>query len=361
VRYDGRWRDRPAEDAPAGGRPAIRFRAPREGETTIDDVVRGRVTVANEQLDDMVLLRADGTPTYMLAVVVDDHDMGITHVVRGDDHFTNTFRQYQLYRAFGWPVPVFAHIPLIHGADGSKLSKRHGALGLDAYREDGFLPEAMCNYLLRLGWSHGDDEIIDREHAVSWFDLDAVGRSPARFDRARLLNLNAHYLRLADDRRLAQLVLERLRTRPGLALAAQAADRLQRAMPGLKPRAKTLVDLADRAAFYAAARPIAIDAEAEPLLGGAVRRALDDLTGRLRDLREWSAPALEAEARAFVAERCELADLAALAQPLRVALTGSTTSPPVFEVMAVLGREETLGRLADVLDPRETVVFAGPR
>lgn len=348
--YDGRWRDRSPAEAPPGVPPVIRFKAPRSGETRIDDLVQGTVTVANEQLDDMILVRADGTPTYMLAVVVDDHDMGITHVIRGDDHLTNAFRQLQLYLAFGWQPPAFAHIPLIHGADGSKLSKRHGALGVEAYREQGFLPEALCNYLLRLGWSHGDDEIISREQAITWFDLEGVGRAPARFDMARLLSLNAHYLRQADDRRLVDLVLERLETRFPGRLADEARERLVRAMAGLKPRAKTVVELAERAAFYALRRPIPMTAKAAAMLTGEARRHLAELAAILNEMPKWEAAALESAVRAFVKTHAgEGLTLRAIAQPLRAALTGATESPPIFDVMEGLGREETLARITQAI------------
>ena len=249
--YDGRWRDRDPADAPAGVPPVIRFKAPLDGETVIKDLVQGGVTVANEQLDDMILLRADGTPTYMLSVVVDDHDMEISHVIRGDDHLTNAFRQSQLYAALDWQPPAFAHIPLIHGPDGAKLSKRHGALGVEAYRDMGYLPEALCNYLLRLGWSHGDDEVISTEQAIAWFDLDAVGRGAARFDFAKLENLNGVYIRDAEDDRLLALIRPLVEAHLGHALEAPALDRLSRGLPGLKPRAQTLVALAEAALIYA--------------------------------------------------------------------------------------------------------------
>ncbi len=351
VRYDGRWRDRDPAEAPSGAPPVIRFKAPRQGETTIHDLVQGEVTVANEELDDMVLLRADGTPTYMLAVVVDDHDMGITHVIRGDDHFTNTFRQYQLFKAFGWQTPEFAHIPLIHGADGAKLSKRHGALGVEAYREQGFLPEAMCNYLLRLGWSHGDDEIISREQAIQWFDLDGVGRSPSRFDMSRLTSINAHYLRRADDRRLAGLVLGSLARKLDGKLAESAADRIIRGMPSLKERAKTIEELSESAAFYAREGAIPIGDKAAKLLNVASKGYLADLRNIFGGFEDWNAEALERAVRAYAGARQDQGlKLGAIAQPLRAVLTGSAASPPIFEVMEVLGRDETLTRLSQVLD-----------
>jgi glutamyl-tRNA synthetase len=346
TRYDGRWRDRDPAEAPAGVPPVIRFKAPREGETVIRDRVQGEVTVANEQLDDMVLLRADGTPTYMLSVVVDDHDMGITHVIRGDDHLTNTFRQSQLFRALGWKTPEYAHISLIHGPDGAKLSKRHAAVGLEAYREMGFLPESMRNYLLRIGWSHGDDEIISTEQAIAWFDLDGIGRAAARFDIVRLTNLNGHYLREAEDGRLVALISPRLVKILGRDPDAAERERLTRAMEGLKQRAKTLAELTDNAAFYVHQRPIPVSARAQPLLDKKMRARLARLRLRLARLGTWTRATLEDEVRAFAAE--EEAKLGEVAQPLRAALTGSRVSPGVFEVMEILGRDEVLGRLDDI-------------
>ncbi len=339
VRYDGRWRDRDPSEAPPGVDPVIRLKAPLDGATVIADRVQGEVTVANDQLDDMVLLRGDGSPTYMLAVVVDDHDMGITQVIRGSDHLTNTFRQVQIFRAMGWPEPDYAHLPLIHGADGAKLSKRHGAIGLEAYRDMGFLPEAMRNYLLRLGWSHGDDETISTEQAIAWFGLEAVGRSPARFDMDKLIALNAHYLREADDDRLAELVVGRL----GTPVDAAGCARLRAGLGGLKARARTLVELAEAALVYASGPTIAIEAKARALLGGANRSLLAGLRRRLAALPDWSPAALEAAVR--TSAEAEGRDLGALAQPLRAALTGRTVSPGIFEVMHVLGRELTLARI----------------
>jgi glutamyl-tRNA synthetase len=351
--YDGRWRDRDPAEAPPGVDPVIRLKAPRDGETVIEDAVQGFVRVANAQLDDLVLLRSDGTPTYMLSVVVDDHDMGITHVIRGDDHLTNAFRQTQIYRAFGWPAPVFAHIPLIHGSDGAKLSKRHGALGVDAYREAGFLPEAMRNYLLRLGWSHGDEEIVGTEQAIDWFDLDAVGRSPARFDMARLTSLNAHYLRQTDDAELVRLIAPRLEA-AGHVVDAAARTRLEAGMAGLKPRATTLLDLAHSARFYVASRPIALDEKAAALLDPDARTRLGSLRSALRGLAVWDESALES----CVREHAEAlgVKLGQLAQPLRAALTGSSTSPGIFDVMAVLGRDEVLARIEDAVAARNAAL-----
>ncbi len=346
--YDGRWRDRDPAEAPSGVDPVIRFKAPRQGETVIHDHVQGEVRVATDQLDDMVLLRADGTATYMLAVVVDDHDMGITHVIRGDDHLTNAFRQTQLYHALGWEPPAFAHIPLIHGPDGAKLSKRHGALAVEAYREMGYLPEALCNYLLRLGWSHGDDEIIGTEQAIRWFDLDGVGRAPARFDLARLSNLNGHYLRRADDERLTRLILPRLAEMLDGKLAEDAPNRIEKGMPGLKERAKTVTELTENAMFYARKRPQPLTENAARVLDGEARRRLGRLRRSLAAIGGWNTEAVEAATRGLAEE--EQIALGKIAQPLRAALSGATVSPGIFDVMVVLGKEETLGRLDDVVE-----------
>ena len=353
LRYDGRWRDRDPREAPPGVPPVVRLRAPQSGETVLEDLVQGEIKVANDQLDDMVLLRADGTPTYMLSVVVDDIDMGITHVIRGHDHLTNTFRQIQLYHAIGAALPAFGHIPLIHGADGAKLSKRHGALSVTEYREMGFLPEAVRNYLLRLGWGYGDEEIISTEQAIAWFDLGGVGRSPARFDLAKLTSLNAHYLRVRPDAELVELILPHL-ARLGIAVDAEAERRLTLGMGGLKQRARTLVDLAQSAAFYARARPVPLDDKAARLLDEPARSALAGLVAPLATLGDWHEEALENLCRAR-AESLAIG-FGKLAQPLRAALTGSTVSPGIFEIMRVLGRDEVLGRIEDAASRRNAAV-----
>ncbi|GJD45590.1 Glutamate--tRNA ligase [Methylobacterium cerastii] len=350
LRYDGRWRDRDPSDAPAGVKPVIRLRAPSEGETVVDDAVQGRVTWANRDLDDLVLLRSDGNPTYMLAVVVDDHDMGVTQVIRGDDHLTNAARQSQIFAALGWEVPRMAHIPLIHGADGAKLSKRHGALGVDAYRDLGYLPAALRNYLVRLGWSHGDQEVFSTEEMVAAFDLKAIGRSPARFDFAKLENLNGLYIRGAADGDLVdaiERILPNVGPERGLVapLAPDLREKLVAAMPGLKERAKTLIELLDSAYYLTAARPLVPDEKAAALLTDEARARLAAILPALEALPEWSAAATEAAVRLFA--ETEGLKLGQVAQPLRAALTGRTTSPPLFDVMAVLGREESLARLAD--------------
>ncbi len=336
-RLESEWRDR-SDAGPDGAPFVVRLKAPREGETAIDDLVQGRVAVANAELDDFVLLRSDGTPTYMLAVVVDDHDMGVTHIIRGDDHLNNAFRQLAIVRAMGWPEPTYAHIPLIHGPDGAKLSKRHGSLGVHDYRDMGILPEALFNYLLRLGWGHGDDEIISRDQAIAWFDLDHVGKSPSRFDLKKLESLNGHYIREADDQRLARLAAERLGGEADLEL-------LVRAMPELKARAHDLNQLADGARFLFDKRPLAMDDGAAALLTSDSRALLRAAHEALGKVATWEHDAIEAAVR-------EVADAAGvklgkLAQPLRAALTGRATSPGIFDVLALLGQGESLDRIAD--------------
>ena len=350
MRYDGRWRDRDPSEAPAGVKPVIRLRARQDGETIVDDKVQGKVTFANKDLDDLVLLRSDGNPTYMLAVVVDDHDMGVTHIIRGDDHLTNAARQMQIYAALGWDVPVMAHIPLIHGADGAKLSKRHGALGVDAYRALGYLPAALRNYLVRLGWSQGDREFFSTEELIAAFDLPAIGRSPSRFDFVKLENMNGHFMRATPDAELFQILLDTLPHLPGgpeIAAKLDAAKRsqLEAALPGLKERAKTLVELLDGAHFLFAARPLAMDEKAEDILARGGRMHIKALLPRLEAIQDWNAATTEAAVRDYAAEQG--AKLGAIAQPLRAAATGRATSPGIFDVLAVLGREESLGRLTD--------------
>ena len=337
MRYDGRWRDREPGPEQEGAPFTVRLKVPKDGETVIEDAVQGRVTVKNEEIDDYILLRADGTPTYMLAVVVDDHDMGVTHIIRGDDHLNNAFRQLPIIKAMDWPEPIYAHIPLIHGTDGAKLSKRHGAVGVDAYRiEEGILPEALFNYLLRLGWGHGDREEISRAEAIELFDLKGVGKSASRFDMKKLQNLNGHYIREADDARLAALVAERI---------GPDADEqlLTEAMPVLKPRARSLDELAEGAGFLFATRPLAMTEKAAGLLDDQARRYLAEVSAALAAENDWTIEALEATTKAL-AERLELG-LGKLAQPMRAALTGTTTSPGIFDVLVLLGREEALARI----------------
>jgi len=345
-RYDGRWRDRRASDAPEGVKPVIRLKAPQTGETTIHDAVMGTITVQNAQLDDMVLLRGDGTPTYMHAVVVDDHDMGITHVIRGDDHMTNTFRQVQIYKAMNWDIPTFAHLPMILGPDGAKLSKRHGAPAVSDYRDRGYLPEAVRNYLLRLCWSHGDEELISTEQAIQWFDFDGVGKSPARFDFVKLGSVNAHYIKQMDDRKLAELTGPFLANKLEHDLSEDQLVLLARAMPDLKPRAQTLVEIADMAAFYYAEK-LSLDDKATKLMTPEAKAHLADFAERLKTLPEFTSESIEQAARVYAEEKN--LKLGAVAQPLRAALSGSSVSPPIFSVAALLGKDKSLRRIKDLM------------
>ncbi|RFC67233.1 MULTISPECIES: glutamate--tRNA ligase [Mesorhizobium] len=354
-RYDGRWRDRAPAEAPAGAKGAIRIKAPTEGETIVHDRVQGDVRFPNKDLDDFIILRSDGNPTYMHAVVVDDHDMGVTHIIRGDDHLTNAARQTVIYNAMGWDVPIMAHIPLIHGADGAKLSKRHGALGVEAYREMGYLPPALLNYLARLGWSHGDDEVMSIAQMTEWFNIDDVNKGAARFDFAKLEALNGIHMRHMADEELLERLIETLPFLPNGEQLAQKIDAHRRAqllaaMPGLKERAKTLVELADGAGFLFAQRPLQLDEKAAAVLTDQAKATLAGALGRLRDIspNDWNAASAEAAIRAY-AEDSGI-KLGATAQPLRAALTGRTTSPGVFDVLAVLGREESLARISDQID-----------
>ncbi|MGI9382140.1 MAG: glutamate--tRNA ligase [Methyloligellaceae bacterium] len=348
--YDGTWRDRDPADAPPGVPPAIRLKAPRDGQIIVDDQVQGRVTFENKDLDDLILLRSDGTPTYMLSVVVDDRDMGVTHVIRGDDHLTNAARQSQIFAALGWETPVFAHVPLIHGPDGVKLSKRHGALGVEAYRDMGYLPAALRNYLVRLGWSHGDDEIFSTAQLIEWFELDGIGQSAARFDFAKLENLNAHYIRETPDDELVERMMEILPSvDDGARIAARLGDAeiatLKHALPALKERAKTLVALVDGARFLFADRPLTPDEKARKLLDPEARDRLGALLPRLESVADWNVQDLEAAVRAY-ADAAEI-KLGTIAQPLRAALTGRTASPGIFDVLWLLGRDEAIGRIRD--------------
>jgi glutamyl-tRNA synthetase len=349
-RYDGRWRDRDPREAPAGIKPVIRVKAPQDGETLVRDQVQGDVRFPNKDLDDFIILRSDGNPTYMHAVVVDDHDMGVTHIIRGDDHLTNAARQTVIYNAMGWDVPVMGHIPLIHGADGAKLSKRHGALGVEAYRAMGYLPAALRNYLVRLGWSHGDDEIMSDEQMIQWFEISDINRGASRFDFQKLEAINGHYMRFSDDADLVKAMIDILpEIEGGADIMARLNDttraQLLAAMPGLKERAKTLVELADGAKYLFAQRPLVLDEKASSLLNEEGLSVLSTVLPALASVTNWTAEALDAAVRAH-AEKNGL-KLGKIAQPLRAALTGRATSPGVFDVLAVLGREESLGRIED--------------
>jgi glutamyl-tRNA synthetase len=350
IRYDGTWRDRDPSTAPPGVKPVVRFKAPQTGETVIDDQAQGRVVIPNKDLDDLIILRSDGNPTYNLSVVVDDHDMGVTHIIRGVDHLTNAARQTQIYLAMDWTVPSMTHVPLIHGPDGAKLSKRHGALGVEAYRDMGYLPAALRNYLSRLGWSHGDDEIFSTEQLIDWFDLNGIGKSPARFDFAKLENLNGHYMRHTDDAELLQQFAAFLpHVAGGPAMLAKLDDamkaKLLAALPGLKERAKTLVQLMAGAQFLFGQRPFSLDAKASAIMADGGILVLSQLLPVLRGVSDWQAQTLESAVKVFAEATGE--KLGKLAQPLRAALTGTTTSPGIFDVLDVLGREESLGRIGD--------------
>ena len=347
MRYDGTWRNREPSEAPPGIEPVIRFRAPQDGETVIDDAVQGRVTVANTELDDLIMLRADGTPTYMLSVVVDDHDMGVTHAIRGDDHLTNAFRQTQIFNALGWVAPVYAHIPLIHGPDGAKMSKRQGAVGVDAYRDMGYLPEAVLNYLCRLGWSHRDDEMFSMEQAIEWFDVVDINKGAARFDYDKLSSLNAKYINESDNERLIALALPGIEAALGKSVSETVLQRLSLGMDSLKSRAAIITQLSDLSLFYCFDRPLAYTDKAAKILDVSARERLAGIKTPLAALDAWNQETLEAAVKAH-AEANEF-KLGMIAQPLRAALTGTNVSPSIFEVAAVLGRDETLGRIQDAV------------
>lgn len=347
-RYDGTWRDRDPAEAPQGAPYTIRLKAPLTGETVIHDLVQGDVRVANAEMDDLILLRSDGTPTYLLAVVVDDHDMAITHVIRGDDHLTNTFRQAMIYRAMGWDLPQFAHLPLIHGPDGAKLSKRHGAQSVVEFRDEGILPEALCNYLLRLGWGHGDAEILSREEQIKLFDLDGVGQSPSRMDYVKLAHLNGVWLRRTDDKRLTDDVIERLKSRNDVEINEEVARRILALMPGLKERAKNLVELAENAAFAGFRLPLTLTPKAEKLLTPEGKEILRDVSKSLAALPSFTPEGIDQTLRTFAEEKG--LKLGSVAQPLRAALTGTTTSPGIDLTLSALGKEEVLARIRSVTD-----------
>ncbi len=348
VRFESPWRDRDPSDAPSGEPFAIRFRAPQDGETVIDDAVQGAVRFPNAALDDLIILRSDGNPTYNLAVVVDDHDMGVTHVIRGDDHLNNAARQKQIYDALGWPAPQFAHVPLIHGSDGAKLSKRHGALGVEAYREMGFLPEGLANYLIRLGWSHGDDEIIPRQKALEWFDLDSIKKAPARLDLEKLKSINAHYMAQLSDEAFCDKAAAFIRD-AGVDLDAENKDRLKRAAPFLKSRCATLADAPAAAAFLFLARPLAIEGKAaKPLAKDGALDMLAAIDSALQDETRWQTPeSLDAALKALAEEKN--VGFGAVGPPLRAALTAGKPSPGLGEVLYSLGPDEARARIRDII------------
>ena len=346
VLYDRRWREKDPITAPPNVNPVVRLKSPLKGSTTIDDLVQGRVEVKNEQLDDFVILRADGTPTYMLSVVVDDHDMEISHVIRGDDHLNNAFRQYQIYAAMDWPTPKFAHIPLIHGQDGTKLSKRHGALGIDAYKDQGYLPEALCNYLLRLGWGHENEEIITREQAIALFEIDAVGKSPSRFDIKKLDNINSKYMREMSEARLFNLLETHLLKNRNVTLDPIKLERLKRGLSGLKLRAKNINELAASAMIYIVSPSINMDEKADSILSKDARQLIRGLLKPFNELTNWNKTEIEEILKNFVT--CRDIKFGVVAQPLRAALTGTTSSPDIFEVIEILGKDEVLQRIEAV-------------
>ncbi|MBU1347422.1 MAG: glutamate--tRNA ligase [Alphaproteobacteria bacterium] len=344
--FESPWRHREPTVDDLSMSHVVRFRRPLPGQVTVADAVQGEVSWGNEDLDDLVLLRSDGAPTYNLAVVVDDHDMGVTHVIRGDDHLNNAARQSLIYDALGWSRPVFAHIPLIHGPDGAKLSKRHGAQAVHEYAEMGYLPEAMRNYLARLGWAHGDDELFGDDQAREWFDLSGVGKAPARLDFDKLAHVNAHWLRLAADERLAGMTLDAHLARGGSLNEGDEA-RLQRAMPFVKDRARTLLELADQTAFVLKVRPLALDDKARALLSGETAERIGRVRARLGLFESWDVFALEAELKAFAED--EGVGFGKIGPPMRAALTGGSPSPDIARILAALGREDALGRLDDAL------------
>lgn len=344
--YDRRWRDSTATP-PAGIKPVIRIKAPLSGEQIVHDKVQGEVKVNAEQLDDFIILRSDGVPTYMLAVVVDDHDMGVTHVIRGDDHLNNTFRQNVIYEAMGWDIPVYAHLPLILGPDGAKLSKRHGATGVEEYRDMGYLPEAMRNYLLRLCWSHGDDEIITTEQAIEWFELDGIGKSPARFDFDKLNFINAHYMKIADNARLVELTLEILK-KGGQDLSPKTESYLLAAMDELKTRSKTLVALAEDARIFWMTGDIIPDEKAAAHLNDEGKAIVQKIAAQLAVLDDFPSKDIEKICLATAVSEAG-GKLGKVMMPLRAAITGRGTSPSLPHAMEILGRDEVMRRLQRAL------------
>jgi glutamyl-tRNA synthetase len=346
TRFESPWRDADPASAPQGKPFAIRFKAPREGETVVQDAVQGEVKFPNLALDDLIILRSDGAPTYNLAVVVDDHDMGVTHVIRGDDHLNNAARQQQIYEALSWPVPAFAHVPLIHGPDGAKLSKRHGALGVEAYRDEGYLPEALSNYLLRLGWSHGDEEIIPRRRAIEIFDIAGINKAPARLDFDKLRHVNAHYVRLVSDEEFLAMAAPFFAA-AGMTLAGEAAERARRGAAFIKERSATLKEAPHAAAFLFLKRPLAIPENAmKPLAKEGARALLAGVAAALADKGLWDAPArLETALKGFADARG--IGFGQIGPALRAALTAGLPAPSLGETLHALGMAESLARITD--------------
>ena len=342
--YDRRWRDRSPDDAPQDIKPVVRIKAPLEGSTTINDIIQGQVTVSNDQLDDFIILRSDGSPTYMLSVVVDDHDMEISHILRGDDHLNNTFRQKIIYDQMGWEAPKFGHMPLIHGADGGKFSKRHGAQSIQEYKEMGYLPEAMCNYLLRLGWSHGDDEIIPRDKAIEWFSLENIGKGASRFDFAKLESLNAHYIKQASAQYLIESSREFYKKRHNIELDDTAIKRITKGIDELKSRAKTLLQFVDESAFYAKKIPFSYDEKAQNLINNAKDLILPEMESELANLQNFNSEAIQAVCKK-IADQHTGGKLGKVAMPLRAAVTGTTVSPSIFHACEILGKDEVCARI----------------
>ena len=347
VRYDGTWRDKDPQDAPPGISPVVRFKALIEGETIIDDGVQGKISISNKQVDDMVLLRADGSPTYMLSVVVDDHDMGITDAIRGDDHLTNTARQTQLFKALAWETPKFSHIPLIHGSDGSKLSKRHGSVELGFYEKMGILPEAMCNYLLRLGWSHGDDELISQEQAIKWFSLDGIGKSPSRFDLDKLINMNGHYIRSSDHSKILDECYRLLCLKWGKEAVDENKDKFIYLRSELIQKSNTIIQIIESIDFIFEKTPISYDDKALKILTNEAKILLNKIANEFLECKDWSEEHIEEIVRSFVKK--ENIKLGNIAQPIRSALTGTNTSPGIFSIIFVLGRSEVIKRISDAV------------
>lgn len=342
--FNSEWRDKDASFYPTNVKPVIRLKTPRTGNTTIHDTLQGDVVIENSHIDDMVLLRADGTATYMLAVVVDDHDMGITHIIRGDDHLTNAARQIAIYNAFGHDVPSMTHIPLIHGADGAKLSKRHGALGVEAYRDMGYLPESLCNYLLRLGWSHKNDEIISMEQAIEWFNLESLGKSPAKLDFAKMNSLNSYYMRLLDEDSLTTGIIEILKR--NYQVSKQETNYIKQGLQGLLVRSETLIDLAKLAKIYLIDTPISYEDDAKEIIENCDKNLINFVIEELQKLENFDKESLQSKFKEIAAKKG--LKLNEVMKPVRALITGMTATPSIFEIAEILGKENILKRLKTI-------------